>query len=299
MTYGVTVNGFNRKPLSVILSEIEQSNIAIFGPGVIQTPQSPMGQLNALRAALIAQEWEALEDVYQSTDPDQAEGARLDTHGRVRLISRMPGESDERLRQAITNLGAPNVRDADFYRAVTNVEGVTWARIYSNDTGSVDASGLAPHSVAVAAIGGDDEEIATVARQFVVPGISTSGNVIVSTTIDGFCRSINITRPAEVPVWVSVTVTKNHDPSGCPPPSNAAIAEALLIGLTGTSRPANGQDITLHMVRTAISCMFPHVEVMSAAGGRFDDTGSSSLPIQIGFFEIATLSLGNITITAV
>ncbi len=296
--YGVTARGFNRKPLSVALSELEQSNIGVFGPGVIQTEQSPFGQWNGLRADLVATLWQALEDVYQSYDPDQAEGARLDMLARLRLISRVAGESDESLRQAITNLGVPNTRDADFDRAVKNVEGVTWSKIYSNDTGVVDANGMPPNSVTVAALGGSDSEIATVARQFVVPGITTFGNVNVSTNIEGFCRSIGITRPDEVPIFLVVEVSKHNDPSGCPHPSNAAISGALLNGLTGANRPANGQDITMHLIRTIISCAFPHVEVLDAEGGR-DGDPVGPLPLTFTFNEIASIVLNDITITAV
>jgi uncharacterized phage protein gp47/JayE len=299
MTYGVTVNGFNRKPLSVLLAEIEQANIDIFGPGLIQTEQSPMGQLNGLRADLLATEWENLLDVYQSLDPDQAEGARLDMLARIRLISRFLGESDESLRQAITNAGTPNTRDADFYRAVLNVDGVTWAKIYSNDTGAVDGDGLPAHSVAVVALGGDDGEIATVARQFIVPGITAYGNTQVSTTIEGFCRSIGITRPTPVPIFLDIEVDKTNSAQGCPPPSNSAIAQALFNSMTGRdTRPANGQDITKHLLTVIVSCMFPSVEIISVEGGRVGDA-AVPLPLSIGFNEIATISLNDITITAV
>ena len=299
MTYGVTVNGFNRKPMSVLLAEIEQANIDIFGPGLIQTEQSPMGQLNGLRADLLATEWENLLDVYQSLDPDQAEGARLDMLARLRLISRFAGESDESLRQAITNAGTPNTRDADFYRAVLNVDGVTWAKIYSNDTGAVDGDGLPAHSVAVVALGGDDGEIATIARQFIVPGITAYGNTQVSTTIEGFCRSIGITRPTPVPIFLNIDVDKTSNAQGCPPPSNSAIAQALFNSMTGRdTRPANGQDITKHLLTVIVSCMFPSVEIISVEGGRVGDA-AGPLPLSIGFNEIATISLNDITITAV
>ena len=299
MTYGVTVNGFNRKPLSVLLAEIEQANIDIFGPGLIQTEQSPMVQLNGLRADLLATEWENLLDVYQSLDPDQAEGARVDMLARIRLISRFIGETDESLRQAITNAGTPNTRDADFYRAVLNVDGVTWAKIYSNDTGAVDGDGLPAHSVAVVAIGGDDGAIATVARQFIVPGITAYGNTQVSTTIEGFCRSIGITRPSPVPIFLNIDVDKNNNAHGCPPPSNSAIAQALFNSMTGRdTRPANGQDITKHLLTVIVSCMFPSVEIISVEGGRVGDA-AGPLPLSIGFNEIATISLNDITITAV
>ena len=53
--YGVQSTGYVRKPLSVILSEIEASMTTEFGPGVIQTSQSPFGQLNGLMADLVAE----------------------------------------------------------------------------------------------------------------------------------------------------------------------------------------------------------------------------------------------------
>ena len=84
--YGVQPTGFVRKPLNVILAEIEAAMITEFGPDAIQTAQSPFGQLNGLFADLANELWERAEDIYLSHDPDQAEGNRLDTIGRVRQI---------------------------------------------------------------------------------------------------------------------------------------------------------------------------------------------------------------------
>lgn len=295
--YGVLSSGFNRKPLAVILAEIEAANIDVFGAGLIQTAQTPMGQLNGLRADLLSQVWESFEDAYQSYDPDQAEGIRLDILARLRLIARVTGESDESLRQAITNAGTANTRDADFYRALLNVDGVEWTKIHINDDYAEDANGQAAHSVCVAALGGDDEAIATVARQFIVPGIGSYGNMPVSTEIDGVCRNIFILRPAVVPIFLNIDVTKSSDDAGCPPPSNSAIANALFSGLSGQGRPINGRDITEHMIRTIIAQSWPNVEVTGIQGARVGDT-ATDLPITIGFEEIASITLENITISA-
>lgn len=296
--FGVVSTGFSRKPLAVILSEIETQNTELFGAGLIQTAQSPMGQLNGLRADIIAAAWEMFEDVYQSYDPDQAEGVRLDILARLRLISRAVDETDESMRNAITNAGVANTRDADFYRAVTNIDGVTYAKIYSNDADTIDANGMDPHSVSVVAIGGSDDEIALTARRYIVPGISSFGNTVVSTEIAGFCRSIKIQRLTQIPIFLNVTVSKTSGPGGCPAPSNAAIAQALWLMMSGTSRPDNGQDITTHLVRTFISCIYPNVEVTAITGNRVG-SGAAALPITINFNEIATLALDAITITAV
>lgn len=296
MTWGVNANGFNRKPLADILADIEQSNIDIFTAALIQSPQSPMGQINALRSDAIAQVWEALESVYQSLDPDQAEGVRLDMIARLRLISRQAGESDESLRMAITNVGKANMRDADFYRSVVNAPGITWAKIYSNDTGYEDDRGMPPHSVAVAAIGGDDADIAMIARQYVVPGITIYGNRDVSTEVDGFCRTMSIIRPVEVPIVLNLEINKWNDMGGCPPPSNAAIAQLIYGAFQGNNRPANGVDITKHLIDVTVSCVYPNVEIINASGAR-KGAELEPLPIDIGFYEIATLLLDDITVT--
>jgi len=293
--YGVTSAGFIRKPLSVILAELEAAMREQFGAGVVQTPQTPLGTLNGLVADAGAEAWEIGEDAYQARDPDQAEDVNLNILARIRLIERYEGESDESLRRAITNVGIANTRDADFYRSVRNVPGVTWAKIYTNDTKTTDSNGLEANTVSVVALGGSDEEVATVARQFIVPGISSYGNTVVSTEIEGFCRSINIMRPEEISLKLALVVSKTNGSNGCPPPSNAAIAQALLAGLVGDQRPANGKDITLHLLRTVVSCVFSNVEVISAQGALVGGV-LAPLPFVVDFDQITTFTLNNITV---
>ena len=67
---------------------------------------------------------------------------------------------------------------------------------------------------------------------------------------------------------------------------------------TGANRPANGQDITLHMIRTIISCVYPNVEV-TAGQGALVANALAALPLAIAFNQIATIVLDNITMTAV
>jgi len=215
--YGVLPTGYARKPLAVILAEIEQRMIDLFGPNVVQTAQSPLGQINGLFADLSAQLNEHAEDVYQSYDPDQAEGVRLEMLAKLRLLERGEGEADASFRQAITNAGRARIDVQDLLRAVQNVEGVTYAQVFVNDTASTDDNGLEPHSISVAALGGDDVEIALAVRTYVVPGIGTSGNTRVDTVKDGYCRSIWFVRPTPVPITLTVTVIRRYDRLGCPP----------------------------------------------------------------------------------
>lgn len=291
--FGVTRQGFVRKGLQDILSEREAANVAAFGPGIVQTPQTPTGQMNGLWSDAEAEFWEIVEAMYRSLDPDQTEGIRLDEIGRLRLLERVPGETDDDFARAITNAGVANVRDADFYRAVRNLAGVTYARIVVNDADVEDGS-LAPHSVTVVALGGDDVAIAAVARQFIVPGVATSGNTPVETVIDSFCRTIRIHRPTTFSTKVEVTVNKYNDRQGCPPPPNDTIANAIRSYFMGEQRLANGKAVTDHAIRLAL-CDFPSVELVSAQVKK-GTAAWAPTPVAFAFDEIAHFGPDAITV---
>lgn len=290
MTYGVQPTGFIRKPLSVILAELEAMMITEFGPGLIQTPQSPMGQINGLMANLIAQLWESAEDVYQSYDPDQAEGSRLEMLGRLRLLERFGFESDVDYRKAITNQGRARIDLQDITRAVSGLDGVTYCQVFINDTGTLDEFTLPIGTVVVAVLGGDDAEIAQAVRRFIVPGITTFGNVRVSTVLDGYCRSLDILRPTIVPVKLEVDVRTFNDRLGCPPPTPTSMRLALVDNL----RLLNGDDITYFRVRSVLESLFNTVEVIDIRPER------DGLPTGvIGFTEIAQLTFENVEVNVV
>lgn len=286
MEYGIVPTGFNRKPLAVILAEIEAKNITEFGPELIQTAQSPMGQLNGLFADLVTELWEQVEDVYQSYDPDQAEGTRLDTLGRLRLLRRN-GAADSAFRQAITNLGQGRVDIQDLVQAIANLDGVTYARVFINETGEIDFPELEKGVVAVAVMGGDDEKIADALRYFIAPGVSTYGNTRVTTNVDGFCRSMSIIRPIEVEVKVDIVVRRVSDQLNCPPPSVDAIEE--LVENAWLLERSNGYDPSFYSVRAIIERAFTNVEVVSVTGERDEIVSAPNDPVKIGFIEIAKL----------
>lgn len=298
MSYGVVPTGFNRKPLAVILSEIEGSLITEFGPHVVQTSQSPLGQINGLMADLITTLWEFAEDTYQSYDPDQAEGVRLDTLGKIRLLRRSGLEGDVAFRRAITNQGRARIDLQDITRAVRGLAGVTYAQVWINDSvEGFDQNGMPRGTITVAVLGGDDEEIAEAMRRFIVPGISTHGNVAVTTVDEGFCRQLMILRPILVPVTLDVRIRTSLDANGCPPPAPIAIRDALIADFEfdGPRMLLNGDDVTHYRVRAAIESRFPGVEVIEIVASR--DGLTSQNKADIGFIEIAVLSPDTTTVT--
>lgn len=298
MAYGVIPSGFELKRLPEILADLEAANVATFGPGVIQTAASPLGELNGLHADLAAILWEIAQSVYQANDPDQAEGVNLARIAKLRLLSRADGESDVDFRLAITNAGRARIDMSDLSQALSAISGVTYVQTFVNDGDVADADGISAHSVAVAIIGGDDDEIARTIRSYVVPGIGTYGNTTMETTIEGFCRSIKIIRPAEIEVEIEVDVIARPDRNGCPPPAALAIASGTAEGLTGANRPRNGRDLDEYLIRQAIESRYPNIEVDAVRASIVPAT-PGAVPIVLTFFQIMAVSADRITIIPV
>lgn len=292
MTYGVLPTGFSRKPLAVILAEIEQQLITEFGPDVVQTSQSPLGQINGLFADMITELWELAEDVYQSYDPSQAEGNRLNILGNIRLLRRAADEQDASYRLAITNDNTARLGNADFLRALKSIDGVTYAAIFVNETGKDDENFMPPNSVAAAVIGGDDSEVAAVIYEYVIPGITMHGNTSADTNIDGLCRTIRYIRPLEIDTKLTIQVSIGSTRKGCPAPSPSAIAEAFLRYVTGAdTRPLNGQPIDAYYVRQFIESTFDNARWVNNIGIRADRPEIEHFTtIPFNFFEIANVT---------
>lgn len=299
MTYGVDSGGFNRKPLPVILEEIEAKAKEIFGNGIIQTPESPLGQLNGLAADLITTAWEIGQVVYQSYDPDQAEGIALDRLASIRLLERMSGENDISFRQAVTNKGEARIDLADLVRAVLNVDGVTYARVFVNDGATADANGIASHSLCVAVIGGDDQLVAEAVRPHVVPGIGMHGNTQASVIKDGYCRTIAFLRPVPVRLGLVLDVKVRADRMGCPTPSTAVMEQALADLLMGNMRLANGDDLDQTLILSAMARLYPNVTVVSCLVQDLPNEATIPLPYTMPFDHIASFVPADISITVV
>ncbi len=92
--------------------------------------------------------------------------------------------------------------------ALTEVDGVTEVKVYENTTTGTVGSRPA-HSFECVVIGGDDDEIAQVIWLTKPAGIATYGTtteVIVDS--QGTDRTIKFTRPAEVDIYVTVTIVQ-------------------------------------------------------------------------------------------
>lgn len=71
-------NGFNKKTYAELKTEYEDDVKEIFGDDVDLDPSGPLGQWIGLRAQRDADIWEGVEEIYNSRDPNSAEGISLD-----------------------------------------------------------------------------------------------------------------------------------------------------------------------------------------------------------------------------
>lgn len=226
--YGVQPTGFVRKPLAVFLAELEQAMIAEFGLDVIQTAESPLGQLNGIQAFAFSELDETQLDVYQSFDADVAEGPRLDIIAGLRDLERQIDETDSTFRLRITNQGQANVKLTTIVAALREIEGVTWAAAVENRSSVVNALGMVANSVAYAVIGGDDETVALEIYQLSVPGVGLEGNTLIEVEADGYCQSVRFVRPTDVPIRLHYIVRAVPDACNCAPPSVGTIIDAVV-----------------------------------------------------------------------
>ncbi|HHY1017945.1 baseplate J/gp47 family protein [Klebsiella michiganensis] len=91
--------------------------------------------------------------------------------------------------------------------AIANVEGVTRHKLFENDTETIDANGLPPHSISAIVEGGDALEIAHTIRSTKGQGVSTYGTTAIMVTDKyGNPYTIRFSRPVDVPIYVSITL---------------------------------------------------------------------------------------------
>lgn len=244
MVYGVVPTGFERKRLPELLVDLEAAMVAAFGPGVIQTSQSPLGQINGLMADILADTWEITEDTYQSFDVDQATGPRLDMLAKLRRLQRNDGELDADFQARITNQGQADIRLAANMARLAAIDGVTFVWAIENAGATTSSLGMPPHSVAYAVTGGDDAEVALAVYQLSVPGIELIGNSLVNVVADGYCRIVTFIRPALVRIRVEVDVRAIPTSNGCAPPNTGTLAAGIIAAFAGAAGFKNGEAVT-------------------------------------------------------
>lgn len=294
--YGVVPTGFNAKSLAEIIQEVETENLqaALFGPAIIQTAQTPLGQLNALFSDYTFDLWQLALSTYQSFDVDQADGVRLDTLGKLRNVPRGTGELNADYQLRITNSGRVDVSILSSLDAIRALTGVEWVTVRENNTDATDALGIPSHSLAFAVVGGTDTEVGQAIYNTTVSGIGLVGNTPIQIDTSGYCREIRFIRPVNRTVNLVVTVKDADDLCACSPPGAAAMKAAIIANLMGACGLRNADSVTESKVRAPIEAL-GGVEVVSVQMG-FDGSAITNGPLNLGLNERALITDLNTTI---
>jgi uncharacterized phage protein gp47/JayE len=184
--------------------------------------------------------------------------------------------------------------------AVLDVDGVTFARVFENESDVVDGDGRPPHCFQVVVRDGDDNEIAQAIWENKPAGILSYGTTASGNAIDsqGITRVIDFDRPTVRYLWLDIEVT---DGEGFPTTGDpvASIRDAVLAWCNANLTV--GSDLYRIQVAGAITTAIPGIAAITV---ETDDTPSPAGPpsysnadITVSDVEILIADSSRITVT--
>jgi uncharacterized phage protein gp47/JayE len=205
-------------------------------------------------------------------------------------------DSELRLRRQAVIEGASKTSAGALYRAISGLDGVSSLKLLVNDTESTDSVGIPPQHIAAIISGGDDTTIGQTLFEYIGAGIGTYGSTLVEDTdIDtGLDYSVRFSRPLDVPIHIAMTV-EIIDTAKWPADGSDQIKAALLQYFQDFQ--GVGQDVVFSRLYSPILSVLGH-QINSLTIGLSNPPGLT-VNIPISAFQIATLALGNISITVV
>lgn len=178
--------------------------------------------------------------------------------------------------------------------ALYDVDGVTFAQTYENNTNSTDADGRPPHSIESIVHGGSPHDIAKTIWRVHASGITTYGS-ITQTVYDSqnIPHEISFNRPTLVPIYLQITVTANPEKE-----LSAAAISLIKAAISAQIGGQNvGQDVILQSlygtIYTATSGAVGYMQIKGSTDGATFSTDN----IVINARSIATIDAANITVT--
>lgn len=204
-------------------------------------------------------------------------------------------ETDEELRERFRNskfFQSQNIVEG-ILDALRNVQGVTDAIIYENDTNATDVNGVPGHSFLPIVLGGLPSDIAQSIWENKPTGIPSVGNTTVQIAdSQGFLHSISYMQPVEVPVYITMEIS---DLGFMPGDADSQIKQNLV-----NYSDANlfiGDDVIYSRLYTPINSV-PGFTVNSLKIGTAPSpTGMVNIPIT--FDHVATITADHIIVTVV
>ena len=198
------------------------------------------------------------------------------------------------------------------YAAIANVEGVTYCRIYQNNTMEEDTRGIPAKSIAAIVLGGLDEDVADILFLRSPAGLGFYGNLtdntnqgIKITDLQGVDYYIQFVRPAEVPIDIELTIeqTDTTFPTASYEADIKAAIMAYVSGGAGALGAAinfdrdgfsPGEDVILSQLYTPINSV-PGFSITSLKIAKHSEAVGTA-NINIEWDEVGAFDAANITI---
>lgn len=204
-------------------------------------------------------------------------------------------ETDAELRERFRN--SKFIQSANIIEALLDdiqaVAGVTDVKIYENDTNSVDANGVQPHSFMPIVYGGLPTDIANAIWKNSPMGIASTGSTVISVVdSQGYTHSVGFQRPIETPIYMKLSISN----TGALPGDAIAQLRQNLVDY-GVKNYFIGDDLIYSRFYTPINSVPGHQVNSFTMGTTINPTGTSN--IVIPFNGVATFNAANITITVV
>lgn len=206
-------------------------------------------------------------------------------------------ETDEQLRLRFRNTKlerSSNILDS-LYSALLNIDGVQEVQIYENDTDSVDANGVQPHSFLPIVLGGSSQLIAETIWQNKPIGILSQGDTVVTIyDSQNFPHDIGLQRPTPVDIYIEIDISADPE-ADTPLPGDAEDQIRAAIISYASSNFGVGKDVLYSRLFSPINTVPGHFINSLFIGTTPAPVGTSNLVVN--FDQIASFQSGNINVT--
>lgn len=204
-------------------------------------------------------------------------------------------ETDEELRYrfSVSKAVRSTNTSESLYSQLLELNDVEAVRIYENTSNSVDSLGLPAHTFMAVVKGGTDTDIGEIIWNNKPMGITSHGST--STTIrdsQNFERVVKFSRAQEVPVYVSVVVSKtdNNLPDNAQEQIRSAIVEYI------NSRNTFGEDVVYTRLFTPINSVPGHQVDSLFIGTTSSPTGTSNIVMSFDQYPIILPEFVEVTV---
>lgn len=184
---------------------------------------------------------------------------------------------------------------------IMNVPGVTFARLYVNNTLTTDSRGITGKTMAPVVVGGIDADIANVLRLKAGSLDNFQGNLATPITYTGplgDTQTIDFYRPVEKPIYIAISITVT-DSVAYPDDAETQIKRAIVnyaqYDQSGVAGFPPGADVLISRLYTPINSVqgfkVNSIEIGTSSGSLSEND------IAIAWNEIAKFDEDNITVT--